>query len=157
MRRQPCVTSTGNKKKKTFYTRKELFALCKTCAKGMCCREGVDVDLEEAKVIAQLKLDIKKPWFEGFFYDTDLPSKWGVSTVVRDGTCVFQDKNSRCRIYKYRPHYCREFPIELGSLADLYEYLCEMPTHLKREVKTQFRPRPRQLKISLEKSAPPVK
>lgn len=132
-------------------TKKMILGLCKTCVTGLCCRDGVEADLSEAKKIATLKLNIKKPWFQGLFYDKDLPSKWGLSTVVRDGRCVFQAKDYRCRIYKYRPNYCREFPLEFGTLPKLYHYLCEKPRHIKTAIKTHFQPRPKRLTINLTK------
>ena len=138
-------------KRHTRITKKKIFEVCNTCVTGLCCRDGVDVDLEEAKKIARLKINIPKPWFEGLFYDKELPSKWGVGTVVRNGRCVFQAKDYRCRIYRYRPNYCRDFPLEFGSIANLYHYLCEKPRHLKTRIKTHFRPSPRRLKINLRK------
>ena len=133
-------------------TKKHILTLCTTCMTGMCCRDGVEVDLSEAKRIAKLKVNIKKPWFEGLFYDRVLPSKWGVGTVLRDDRCVFQAEDHRCLIYKHRPQYCRDFPLEFGSIADWYHYLCELPSHTKRMITTHFQPRPRRLKINLKKS-----
>jgi len=131
--------------------RKKIFDVCKACITGTCCREGVDVDIEEAKKISRLSVSVKKPWFGDFFYDKDLPSKWGVSTVVRDGRCVFQSQDKKCLIYKNRPRYCRDFPIELGGIAEWYDYLCEMPEHVKCGVRTHFQPRPSGLTIRFDK------
>lgn len=97
---------------------------CKVCITGDCCAEGVDIDLEEAKKISQLNLDIEKPWFEDLFPNSDVPSGWAVSSVVRFNRCVFQDENKRCLIYEFRPRYCREFPYEKGKKAPFYDSLC---------------------------------
>ena len=97
---------------------------CSDCKSGKCCRDGVDVDLEEAKRISRLRLKIRKPWFEDLFRDDNSPSGWVVGTAIRDNRCVFQDKNKRCLVYRLRPRYCREFPYEGGRPAPFYEELC---------------------------------
>ena len=97
---------------------------CESCRTGDCCQEGVDVDVEEAKHISQLKLSIKKPWFEDFFKDESSPSGWAVGTIVRNNRCIFQDKNKKCLIYDVRPRYCREFPHEGVTVAPFYKELC---------------------------------
>jgi len=114
----------------------ELSQICTTCKTGSCCQDGVDVDLEEAKKISQLNnINLKKPWFENLFQDSDMPSGWAVSTIVRDGRCVFQKSNYKCMIYEHRPSFCREFPLEMGRVAEYYDYLCEKPHHFKRKTK----------------------
>jgi len=120
-------------------SKKEIFRICKTCITGSCCQDGVDVDLREAKKISKLKLNLKKPWFEGLSQDRDMPSGWAVSTAVRNSRCVFQKNNYECLIYKDRPKHCRDFPLENGQIAELYHYLCEKPTGLKSKVKRDFR------------------
>lgn len=112
---------------------------------GSCCQDGVDVDLEEAKRISMLNLDLKKPWFEKLFQDSDMSSGWAVSTVVRDGRCVFQKSNYKCIIYEHRPTFCRDFPLEKGRIAEFYHYLCEKPPKFKLKAK-------RDLKTALQKS-----
>ncbi len=32
-----------------------------------------------------------------------------------DERCVFLEKDGRCRIYKHRPYYCREFPFKFSG------------------------------------------
>lgn len=135
-------------KQHTHITKKKTYELCKTCSTGSCCRDGVDVDLNEAKRITKLKVNIEKPWFKGFFHDPDLPSKWGVGMTIRDGRCVFQTKKYRCRIYKNRPKYCRDFPFEFGNIAEFFHYLCEMPSPVKRRIKTHFQSRAIRLKLN---------
>ncbi len=120
-------------------TEEKLLQMCTTCATGSCCQDGVEVDLDEAKKISKLKVNVKKPWFEGLFEDSDMPSGWGISTVKRDGRCLFQRKNYLCMIYEHRPAFCREFPIENGRIAEFYNYLCEKPSHIKRSVKRHLK------------------
>lgn len=125
----------GVVKTKKHKYEKEIFKICKTCLKGTCCKDGVDVDLEQAKKISKLRLKLKRPWFRDLFRDSDMPSGWALSTAVKKGSCIFQAKDYRCRIYNYRPKYCRDFPIEHGGMAEFYHYLCEKPHHIKRKVK----------------------
>lgn len=98
--------------------------VCKACKTGACCRLGVEMDLKEAAKIADLDLNLKKPWFACLFKDESFSSGWGVDTVVRHGRCVFQQKDKKCLIYLYRPTACREFPLEDGKFARYYEHLC---------------------------------
>ena len=42
-------------------TKREHLELCKSCIAGFCCQDGVDLDLEEAKRISKLKLNLKRP------------------------------------------------------------------------------------------------
>ncbi len=116
-------------------SKRRLTKVCKTCATGSCCKDGVDVDLEEAKKISQLDINLEKPWFDKPFEDSDMPSGWAVSTVTRDGRCVFQASDYRCRIYEHRPVFCRDFPLEMGQIAEHYDYLCEKPHHFRRKTK----------------------
>ena len=126
-------------KKQKKISKSELFRICKTCITGSCCQDGVEVDLREAKRISRFNLKLKKPWFEDFFRDSDLPSGWGVSIIKRNGSCIFQKKDKRCSIYKYRPRYCRDFPLEYGQVAEHYHYLCEKPPGLKHKVKRHLK------------------
>lgn len=126
-------------KRKNKITKREFLKLCDTCLSGLCCKDGVDVDLEEAKKISRLKLKLRKPWFENLFKDKDMPSGWAVSTAVRNNSCVFQKDNYKCIIYKNRPRHCRDFPLEQGVVAKYYHYLCEKPPSLKRKMKKIFR------------------
>ena len=105
--------------------KKEIYGkICKVCTSPTCCRDGVEVDLEEAKRISRLKVKIRKPWFQYLHRAPDLPSGWGLETIVRNGRCVFQHRNGKCRIYRYRPYYCREFPYEGNEFSEEAEYLC---------------------------------
>ena len=99
----------------------------------------MDVDLDHAKKISGLKLKLKKPWFYNLFKDKDMVTGWAVSTVVRDGRCVFQKKNYLCMIYKNRPIHCKDFPIEEGRIHRYYNYLCEKPKHIKQKIKKHYR------------------
>ena len=117
-----------NKKK---ITEQELLEKCTNCITGSCCKDGVEVDLEEAKKISKLNIKLKKPWFVNLQEDADMPSGWSLSTTVRHGRCVFQRKDYKCMIYEFRPTFCRDFPLEKGRLAEFYNYLCEKPPKFK--------------------------
>jgi Fe-S-cluster containining protein len=106
--------------------RKAIQSYCLKCPqKGNCCREGVWVDLEEAKKILPLKLD-------GQFYhlekDKEFPSGYKVSTSYQDGPCSFLTYDGLCAIHKVnydlKPSYCKEFPYEDGELGPEAEELC---------------------------------
>lgn len=110
--------------------------LCKQCDKGACCRQGVEVDLFEAARILKLDLDIPRPWFDYIRRDKRFPSGYIFSTVLKKRRCIFQDDNMRCRIYKIRPRYCEEFPLENGKTAPFYKHLCHHPkAHRKNKKK----------------------
>ena len=104
-------------------SKKEFLKLCDSCVTGSCCQDGVDVDLDEAKKISQLKIRLKKPWFENLTKDKDASSGWAVDTVLRNNRCVFQKENYKCLIYKYRPKHCRDFTLERDVVAKYYHYL----------------------------------
>jgi Fe-S-cluster containining protein len=120
-------------------SKSKIRGICKSCKIGSCCQEGVSVDLEEAMKISKLNLRLRKPWFRGLERDRDMPSGWAFSTVVSEGRCIFQKKDKRCRIYPYRPQYCREFPFENRAIAEFYGYLCKETTQFKRKVKKHFK------------------
>lgn len=100
-------------------------SLCQRCIEGMCCKDGVAVDLEEAKRISAFNIPLKRPWFHDLREDADFPSGWALDTTVRDGRCVFQRKDKKCRIYKGRPSSCRDFPYENNRLFKYLGYLCK--------------------------------
>jgi len=116
-----------------------MYQHCKMCSVGSCCQDGVDVDLEEAKKIAQLQLPLEKPWFELLQKDECMSSGWSLSTTVRDNRCVFQKPDKKCMIYDHRPSYCREFPLEDGDIAEYYAYLCKEPSHSKKRMMRVFK------------------
>ena len=116
-------------------TEQELLSMCTTCVTGSCCKDGVEVDLEEAKRISKLNINLRKPWFVNLLEDSEMPSGWSVSTTVRHGRCVFQRKDYKCMIYEYRPTFCRDFPLEKGRIAEFYNYLCEKPPKIKLKAK----------------------
>jgi len=115
--------------------KKELAKRCCECRIGSCCKDGVEVDLINAMRISKLKLPLKRPWFEGLFENKDIPTGWALSTVVRDNRCIFQRKDKKCRIYTYRPKYCREFPFENDDIAQYYHYLCKESAPFKKRIK----------------------
>ncbi len=99
-------------------------AACKSCRVGSCCYEGAELNKKELKRIIRYHPAVAKPWFR-LVTDSEKPDgEHNFSTIIRDGTCVFQDKNNRCLVYKVRPHYCRDFPLENGQTAPHYRRLC---------------------------------
>ncbi len=113
-------------KKKT--KKRTLFSIdiriCKECPVGSCCYEGVDLSPQELRRIIRFQPAVKKPWFRLIEASESSQKGYPFSTIIRDGTCVFQDKNNRCHIYPVRPSFCREFPLEGKKVAPFYKRLC---------------------------------
>ncbi|MCX7983953.1 MAG: DUF3109 family protein [Bacteroidetes bacterium] len=129
----------------------ELFTLrflpqCSMCnCNGMCCREGVYVDLEEKSRIldhSSLILQYMEPnqvrepsqWFdENVQPDPDFPSGFCDGTQVANGGCVFLNSKGLCTLqitamqegmskYALKPFYCFAFPLTLdGGVLTMYE------------------------------------
>jgi len=99
--------------------------LCRECTVGSCCRDGVELDLLDVARILRKNPDVPKPWFRYLSRSKEFPSGFRFETMVRRRRCVFQMEDRRCAIYDVRPAYCREFPIEDGRRAPLYDYLCQ--------------------------------
>ena len=99
-------------------------AACKTCKVGSCCYEGAELNKKELKRIIQYNPSVPKPWVRLVEESEKPDGEHNFSTVVRNGTCVFQDGHNRCTVYKVRPHYCRDFPLENGKTAEHYQRLC---------------------------------
>lgn len=86
-----------------------------------CCQNGVWVDAEEAKhieaqVLASPELaDLhgKVLWSEEDIDADYFPSGKGVGTALKtpDGPCIFLGDDYKCRIYKFRPHFCADYPL----------------------------------------------
>lgn len=102
--------------------------LCAKCSSGVCCSEGVEMDIEQAKTITAIllksKFKLAQPWFYHLSPDDDFPSGWSLATVVKGGRCVFQDENFRCLIYNIRPLHCRDFPYEGGRIFRRLKHVC---------------------------------
>ncbi len=99
---------------------------CLECRQqSYCCKEGVWVDLEEAKNISSLKLG-------GEFYhleeDKDFRSGYKLSSSYEHGPCSFLTKDGLCAIHKFdynlKPIYCKEFPYEHGKISPFAKELC---------------------------------
>lgn len=99
-------------------------AACKTCTVGSCCYEGTELNKKELKRILRAHPSVPKPWFRLVVDDEHPEGDHHFATVIRNGTCVFQDEHNRCLIYKVRPRYCRDFPVENGKTAPHYKRLC---------------------------------
>lgn len=100
---------------------------------GECCYYGVYAGLEEYEKILEKKEDIIKlmdasqekfveNWFEPPVKDSDFKSGLAYGTNVRNGKCVFLDKEGFCTLQKlamnegmhkwhYKPLYCILFPV----------------------------------------------
>ena len=97
---------------------------CKTCRVGSCCYEGAEMTLNEMKAILRKNPKVPKPWFRLVEPHEEPEKHYPFSTIMRNGTCVFQDKDNRCLVYRIRPKHCREFPLEKGKTAPYYKRLC---------------------------------
>ena len=104
--------------------------VCRACALGACCAEGVEVDLFEVARILKEPLDLAGPWFEYLGRDKYFPSGYKFTTRVKNRRCIFQGHDRRCRVYTVRPRFCAEFPLESGKKAPYYHRLCH---HGKKE------------------------
>lgn len=108
---------------------------------GKCCRSGVLAGVEERDRILENADLVRRyldedqeqnpaNWFGEKFEDPDFPSGRAVETQVRNGACVFLDREARCVLQKaeahapsgvkaLKPFYCRAFPVtvEFGVLT----------------------------------------
>ena len=100
---------------------------CRKCLRPTsCCREGVSIDLEEAKKIISLGLSGE------FFHlekDKDFPSGYRIDTSYGDNPCTFLTKDGLCSIHKVdydlKPTPCKEFPIdEDGVISSDAKRMC---------------------------------
>ncbi len=87
-------------------------SMCKKCRIGSCCYEGVELSAQELKTIVKFQPRVPKPWFRKLSPSEITDERHTFTTLVRHGTCVFQDKHNRCLIYPVRPDLCRQFPME---------------------------------------------
>jgi Fe-S-cluster containining protein len=88
--------------------------------KGSCCRNGVWVDVEQARRIQEYVLSqesLKDLHDKTLFVEEDIdpdyfPSGKGVGTNLQseNGPCIFLDAEYKCRIYPVRPHFCSDYP-----------------------------------------------
>lgn len=100
---------------------------CNRCKQQhVCCETGALVDLEEAKKILDLNLDIGG--FFRFEKDEDFPSGYSAATSHDDGPCSFLTEDGLCAIHKVsydlKPTYCKQFPYEDGKIAHFAKDLC---------------------------------
>ncbi len=89
--------------------------------KANCCKNGVWVDAQEAQEIERLVLaspelaDLhgKVLWSEEDEDPDYFPSGKGVGTALQtpEGPCIFLGSDYKCRIYKFRPHFCADYPL----------------------------------------------
>jgi len=99
---------------------------CRKCNIGSCCYEGAELSKKELIKILKVSPKIPKPWFRLVEKHEELDKEYPFTTIMRKGTCVFQDKNNRCAIYNVRPQNCREFPLEYNQAAPYYKRLCKV-------------------------------
>ena len=97
---------------------------CKKCSDGSCCYEGAELTKKEMRQIIDINPNVSKPWFRLVKESEEPEDKYPFTTIMRDGTCVFQMDDNRCIIYKVRPKNCRNFPLENNKAAQYYERLC---------------------------------
>ena len=97
---------------------------CKHCTIGSCCYEGTELTKAELIRVVKFKPAVAKPWFRRVESREQSDPDHVFSTIIRNGTCVFQGKDNRCMIYPVRPLFCREFPLENEGAAPYYQRLC---------------------------------
>lgn len=103
---------------------KKLLRRCQGCESGSCCQEGAELNKEEIRKILKFNPPIKKPWFRLADPEYEPEPDYPYETRLKNGRCIFQDKDKRCLIYEVRPKKCAEFPLENGKLAEYYKRLC---------------------------------
>ena len=110
------------------------FAHCMSCTfcHDWCCWHGADVDLENGKRIEALAPELEKytgvsreEWYDDseICADEDAPGQLWLRTSVRNGACVFLNRNSRgCMLHSFslerkmdyhllKPLVCAIFPL----------------------------------------------
>jgi Fe-S-cluster containining protein len=98
--------------------------VCRNCTVGSCCYEGAELSPDELKRIIRYDPAVPKPWFRLVAPHEGPEEEYPFSTIMREGTCVFQDTDNRCLIYSVRPRSCRDFPYEKGKTAPYFQRLC---------------------------------
>ncbi len=103
--------------------------LCDDCH-GDCCRLPVEVHLNELEAMGlayenevdlDLKNLLKRLKKEGIYRLYDQRSGMLTLSQQSDDSCLYLDKNRRCRIYERRPQTCRNFP-RIGPRSDFCPY-----------------------------------
>ena len=88
--------------------------------KANCCRNGVWVDIAQAKEIKEYvnrTPELSDLHGKELFIEEDIdpdyyPSGKAVGTNLQspEGPCIFLSKEGFCRIYQVRPHFCADYP-----------------------------------------------
>ncbi len=103
--------------------------LCHDCHAD-CCRLPVEVRLDEfigmglaheSEVQDDARNLVKRLKKEGIIRLFDHKTNTATLSQQSDGSCLFLDKNRRCRIYESRPKTCRDFP-SIGPRPGLCPY-----------------------------------
>lgn len=103
--------------------------ICKQCSD--CCKTGVVVDLKQALKI----IDKCGGQMHHLKKNKDFPSGFSVETSYDSDKCLYLKRN-KCTIYKHRPRYCGEFPLEDGKVSqevDLCPQLDSKGRHKKKK------------------------
>jgi len=102
---------------------------CQRCTAGSCCYEGAELTAAELKKIIAYNPPVAQPWFRLVKDSEDPNARYPFTTLVRNGTCVFQNMMNRCVIYEVRPTMCCHFPLEHGKAAPYFKRLCALFYH----------------------------
>ena len=93
-----------------LYLKEPLRFECTRC--GACCTSSGDyyvyLSHSEIEKIGDF-LAVSRAWFKRRYLQ-NLPENGWVLVVNTDKTCVFLDKDKRCRIYPVRPGQCLSYP-----------------------------------------------
>jgi len=93
-----------------FFNNTPLHFECTAC--GKCCTGDHDthyiaLSKKEASLL-QSHLGVSEAWFKRRYVEHLTRESWGIR--MRNGQCVFLDKENKCGIYNLRPVQCRTYP-----------------------------------------------
>ena len=84
---------------------------CKKC--GNCCRNILFSTKEEGYVKSEeffKKMQKKYPYYRNYRISGRIENEKGFQNGALTFECRFISKNNRCKIYWFRPLYCRDYP-----------------------------------------------
>lgn len=125
---------------------------CTAC--GKCCTGNSDTHYialsnKEADLL-RAHLGVSEAWFKRRYVEHLTRENWSIR--MRDGQCVFLDKNKQCGIYHLRPVQCRTYPFWPELLDDEAHWQAEKRycEGINRGTVVNIKYIKRQLKIQLD-------
>ncbi|MBN1141861.1 MAG: DUF3109 family protein [Deltaproteobacteria bacterium] len=106
------------------------YSFCLSCGfcHDSCCSHGVDIDIDNVKRIMACSESLEKfiqssssEWFSDIFYDDkEYPGGRFTRTRIKDGACVFRNRNGRgCGIHKF----CLSSQVDFHTLKPMVSSL----------------------------------